>query len=106
MKSKKSLKVVFLDGKIISEDSVTQTFAKAIEYIGVARVANLNITTINYDLLTKEKIKQNEKGKPNQIPTDGYWLTHGQHTKSKIKILKEISCRLSLDLQITEMENI
>lgn len=98
----KSLKVVFPDGKIISEDSATQTFVKAIEYIGEERVASLNIMTINYDLLTKEKIKQNEKGKPNQIKVDEYWLTHGQHTKSKIKILEEISTRLDLNLKVYE----
>lgn len=98
--AKKVLKVVFPDGNIMLEDSATQTFVRTIEHIGVARVASLNIKTINYDLLTKEKIKQNEKGKPNQIKVDGYWLTHGQHTNSKFKILEEISSRLDLNLQV------
>lgn len=97
---KTQLQVQFPDGtKIIGEgsDVLLQTICR----IGPEKVYNLEIRTFsNYELLTKQKIEQNSKKKPNQKYVDGYWLTHGQQNKFKKRIVEEISCKLGLKLQV------
>ena len=107
--TRRHIKVVWPDGRIMENNNSTTTLIDVINAIGPARVAELGMKISGYDLLSREKIGHNEGGYGNsqrQI-NDGYWLVTKFSTDAKLAKLQELSNRLNLDLkvEVIEIEN-
>ena len=101
--TRRHLKVVFPDGRVIEYNNSTTTLKEAINAIGPAKVAELNLKISGYDMLSKEKIGHNEGGygKSQRQINDGYWIVTKLATDAKLAKLQEISNRLNLGLQVS-----
>lgn len=96
-KSKKTiLSVTFKDGKTICEKKAKDTFAKAIEYIGITDVKNLNLKMSGKPLIS-EQINSN-KSYFTKVQNGYYICTHSS-TYDKKKILDEISKKMNIGIK-------
>ena len=104
--TKRHLKVVYPDGRVIEHNNSTITFKKVVNEIGPSKVAELNLKIAGYEMLSKEKIGHNEGGYGNsqQQINDGYWIVTKLSTDAKLAKLQEISTKLDLGLTISVVE--
>lgn len=101
--TRRHLKVVFPDGRVIEYNNSTTTLKETINAIGPAKVAELGMKISGYDLLSREKIGHNIGGYGNSQReiNDGYWIVTKLATDAKLAKLQEISNRLNLGLQVS-----
>ena len=101
--TKRHLKVVYPDGRVIEHNNSTTTLIEVINEVGPAKVAELGMKISGYDLLSREKIGHNIGGYGNSQReiNDGYWIVTKFSTDAKLAKLQEISNRLNLGLQVS-----
>ena len=101
--TKRHIKVVWPDGRVMENNNSTQTLIDVINAIGPAKVAELGMKISGYDLVSKEKIGHNEGGYGNSQReiNDGYWLVTKFSTDAKLAKLQEMSSILNLDLKVS-----
>ena len=101
--TRRHIKVVWPDGKIMENNNSTTTLIDVINAIGPAKVAELGMKISGYDLLSREKIGHNKGGYgDSQRPiNDGYWLVTKFSTDAKLAKLQEMSSKLNLDLKVS-----
>lgn len=99
---KKKLTVLFQDGTQICETKSIDTFIKSIEKIGFERVISLGLKCRKVDLISKQKqvIETNDDRNDMVREYKGYFIVSNSSTEHKIKLLKEISDKLALNLKI------
>ena len=107
-KSKSKRLSITLDGEVIEEKDSVSTFAKAIEYIGVERVADLDfkIGKVKHPLLSKDKLPDDTKGDygKNMKQIGDYWLVTKLSNEYKIRILTEIQKKFDLNIEIKSLD--
>ena len=101
--TKRHLKVVWPDGRIMENNNSTTTLIDVINAIGPAKVAELGMKISGYDLVSREKIGHNEGGYGNSQReiNDGYWLVTKFSTDAKLAKLQEMSSKLNLELKVS-----
>ena len=92
-----------MDGVVIQEKSSISTFVKAIEMIGVEKVAALNMKISSYKLLSKKKISYSTPGGYGHglRKLGDYWMITKYANNAKIKCLYDIKEALDLNLDAT-----
>ena len=98
----KSLKIT-LNGTVIQEKSSISTFVKAIEMIGVEKVAALDMKISSYKLLSKKEISYSTPGGYGHglRKLGDYWMITKYSNNAKIKYLYDIKEALGLNLEAT-----
>ena len=100
--TRRQLKVV-IEGKTIQEKNSIDTFVKAIEYIGVEDVAELDLMCSSYKLLSRKKLSGSTPGGYGiaQRKIGDYWMITKYSNNKKLSCLYEIKEALDLDLEAT-----
>ena len=101
--TKRHLKVVYPDGRIVENNNSTTTLIEVINEIGPAKVAELNLKISGYPMISRERIKNDDKGyrSSQREINDGYWIVTKFSTDAKLAKLQEISNKLNLELQVS-----
>ena len=101
--TKRHLKVVYPDGRIVENNNSTTTLIEVINEIGPAKVAELNLKISGYPMISRERIENDDKGyrSSQREINDGYWIVTKFSTDAKLAKLQEISNRLNLGLQVS-----
>lgn len=96
-KSRKILRVTFLDGTIIQEAKAKDTFVEAIKKIGLQRVHDLDVKFNNSSIVSKVL---NEKYMKDTVEMDGWYIMTHSNTQDKKSKLEKISWALKLGLKV------
>lgn len=101
----KSLTVTFPDGSVIKEDTIVDSYLKALETIGIDRAAEIAATKKyqrgGHPLITREPVQELiEKGYTYATIGD-YSVLKGIKNRSFVALLKQISDTLNLNLTAT-----
>jgi hypothetical protein len=101
--TKRHLKVVYPDGRIVENNNSTTTLIEVINEIGPAKVAELNLKISGYPMISRERIENDDKGyrSSQREINDGYWIVTKFSTDAKLAKLQEISNKLNLELQVS-----
>ena len=101
--TRRHLKVVYLDGRVVENNNSTTTLIEVINEIGPAKVADLNLKISGYPMISRERIENDDKGyrSSQREINDGYWIVTKFSTDAKLAKLQEISNRLNLGLQVS-----
>lgn len=101
--TKRHLKVVYQDGRIVENNNSTTTLIEVINAIGPAKVAELDLKISGYPMISRERIENDDKGyrSSQREINDGYWIVTKLSTDAKLAKLQEISNKLNLGLQVS-----
>ena len=101
--TKRHLKVVYPDGRIVENNNSTTTLIEVINAIGPAKVAELDLKISGYPMISRERIENDDKGyrSSQREINDGYWIVTKLSTDAKLAKLQEISNKLNLGLQVS-----
>jgi hypothetical protein len=101
--TKRHLKVVYPDGRIVENNNSTTTLIEVINEIGPAKVSELNLKISGYPMISRERIENDDKGyrSSQREINDGYWIVTKFSTDAKLAKLQEISNKLNLGLQVS-----
>lgn len=93
------IRVLFRDGTIIQEDKAVATFIKALQHIGLPRLAkgNHGVTHAGFRLVGTEKRPSTSK---KQALVDGYYIYVHMSNEDKINDLKMISDYYNLGIKV------
>ena len=97
-KSKDCILVQFKDGSYIGGDSPKDTFIQTLRTIGTDIICSKGIVNQGKDLITRfQKYNFQEQ-------VDDKWITIPRTTKDKVIVIKIISLKLNLGLNVTTLE--
>ena len=96
-KSRKILRVTFLDGTVIQEVKAKDTFVEAIKKIGLQRVHDLDVKFNNSSIVSKAL---NKKYMKDTVEMDGWYIMTHSNTQDKKSKLEKISWALKLGLKV------
>lgn len=97
--SASKLKLTFSNGFIISEKDAISSFKKFIEYLGIDKVAALNIPG-RKDVLLLSKIKSPIYNKHQREMPDGYFLFANYSTNTLRMLIERIAMNLQTDIAV------
>lgn len=89
------LYIEFSDGTLIAENTAADTFAKALEKIGLDLVGKLGINVNNFPLVSKQR-----EPKYQQTPIGEYYIMTHSNTMSKKHQLERIASELNVGLTV------
>lgn len=104
IKNLKIIKVTFPDGTTLKETIAIYSFIKTFKKIGIDRVRNINPFYGSIPLFINRLSESSSDRKKNYKDIgDGYIYCH-HSTETKVKLLKEISSKLKINLEIEIFE--
>lgn len=90
-----NIRVIFPGGYIIYSNTAQQTLVEAIRYIGVEKVASLNLRENGFDLVSTER-----HPRYHQHPIGEYLIMSNTSTKTKKRLLDQMAQQLGIDMSV------
>lgn len=91
---------VTVDGKVIEQPTIAETFFEALKVFGLERVAKLNKTVTSIPLIARTPTNDYQ----NQRPYDGWFITTHVNKVSATTVLKEIAEALNMPVKVECIE--